>query len=155
MSIKVTDLPGGVEDVHMKMFVLFERRLSRHYSSKVKFCVSCFYNCLDLKGYYTDEIVNKMISTASSLCISTILQQLQEGLQMYYLKCPHFGMSILKIAQHLTQIICSSAFTVDCFTLVVWITISIFDLTLQKKKKQTTKMTSIQISHIRQKVLKR
>ena len=90
MSIKVTDLPGRVEDVHMKMFVLFERRLSRHYSSKVKFCVSCFYNCLDLKGYYADEIVNKMVSSASSLCISTILQQLQEGLRLYYVKCLSF-----------------------------------------------------------------
>ena len=90
MSIKVTDLPGRVEDVYMKMFVLFERRLSRHYSSKVKFCVSCFYNCLDLKGYYADEIVNKMVSSASSLCISTIFQQLQEGLRVYYVKCLSF-----------------------------------------------------------------
>ena len=84
MSIKATDLPTKPEEVHMKMFVLLERRLSRHYSSKVKLCVSCYYNCLELKGHYNNELVDKILSATCSMCVSTILQQLQEG--RYFLK---------------------------------------------------------------------
>lgn len=85
MSIKSIDLPRTAADVQMKTFVLFERRLSRHYSSKVKLCVSCYYSCLELKGCYLDELVENILTAASRMCVTTILQQLREGRTEYFI----------------------------------------------------------------------
>ncbi len=79
MGIKPSDLPSKPEDTILKTSVIFERRLSRQYASKIKFCATCYYKCCELQGNVLDEIAENVISTVRELCVSTVVKQLQDG----------------------------------------------------------------------------
>ncbi len=80
MTIKASDLPSTPEDARLKTLVLFERRLSRHFASKVKLCVSCYYSADGLlEAYRTVDNVDKVIYAVKDQCISSILQLLEDG----------------------------------------------------------------------------